>query len=169
MFFDRNGNPTDDADRDCAGAMCEFGPGDDYDVMNSRDYEDPLAPDRENKPYGWGIEEFEDPALAAANVAMWAEVHKRNLNTYTSAGSYLETWGIFAGGPKGLTISDADRGYRDFCWRVRSKWDRKLWECSERLWGRLCDRCETHAEAVKRYTAWAEKRTGEVKTGRSWN
>ena len=152
---------TDDADRADHTGCDPFLPGEDYDPMYTGpdDRGDPLAPDRECKPYGWGIEKFEDDALTRANEAMWAEIGKRNINTYTSAGSYLETWGIFAGRPKAVNASPADREFRDFCWRVWTTWDARLWRRSERVWDRLCDTCKTHERAVQLYERWASRVT----------
>lgn len=137
---------------------CEpFGPGSDYDIMNTRDYEREDAPQYDDKPYGWGFDQHEDPALAEANRAMWDRIRQRNLNTYTSAGSYLETWGMFAGKPTSPCATVADIEFRDFCYRVWTKRNARLEACSGRVWSGLCDRCDTHAEAVAKYTAWADK------------
>lgn len=205
MFFDRNGDPTDDANRDTSGTMRSFGAGDDYDPMYegpgdapkcAREWNDWRVcccddagkfvgpgcrecnpPDHENKPYGWGIERFEDPALEAANQEMRT---RRPQALYTSAGAYARTyWGRHRDGRMMMddnarpvmrvTIDEPafalDTEMRDVIWRAWSKWDRKLWGRSERLWDRLCDTCETHTEAKAKYEKWAQKRTGKPKGG----
>lgn len=175
---------TDDADSASYTGCEPFGPSDDYDPMyegygdapkcggsrvnewNEREgcqgcrHCDP--PDHENKPYGWGIERCEDPALEAANKATHAKYSYDTRGMYTSAWTVLEPWHgsnvrvLWYG-----NFTEERREFRDFLWRVWSKWDAKLSKCSDRIWDRLCDTCETHAEAKAKYTAWAEKRTGK--------
>lgn len=149
--IDRAGNPTDDADRMPYGCD-EFAPGDEYDPMYSDD-----APSHDDKPYGWGIETFEDPALVEANRAMWSRMAQRCQNVYTSAGNYLETWGMYAGRPKSVYPTADDIEYRNMLLRAWTKRCPKLQRCSDRVWAALCDRCETHAEAVAKYSKWAAK------------
>lgn len=131
----------------------------DYDIMNSRDYENLDTPDYESKPYGFGIERFEDPALQRANEAMWAMIDVRGDGKYTSAISCIETWGMFKGKYRGVRFTDQDMEFRNMCWDVWSQWDRRLWEHSQRIWEHLCDRCETHGEAIDAYNKWAKLNT----------
>jgi hypothetical protein len=115
---------------------CEpFGPGDDYDIMNSRDYEgDGLAPNREDCPYGFGIETFEhEPSL-------------------TLARELVANWPFVCGGTiDRIEALELARKWTGFNYR--------LLRCAGRVWDRLCDTCETHADAVERYTRWAKKVT----------
>lgn len=183
MQTDRHGNLTDDADRWLTGheSTLDYDPVPDHDGLEYDDLHrgpkcggrvftedgeyvgcpgckhcDPVDP--ENKPYGFGIEKFEDAALARANEVCRAAVASRVTNCYTSA--WVETWGMFAG--RGLhhkvgATTDADRALRDVCWRFWTKWSARRWTHSERVWGRLCDECQTHTEAVARYSAWARR------------
>lgn len=112
--------------------------------------------DYECKPYGFGIESFEDPALAEANAAMWAEIDKRGAGKYTSA--WLEDWGMYAGRSlKSIRPTKADRELRDFCWRFWSKHSKRRERHSNIVWERICNECETHTEAVTKYKAWAKR------------
>lgn len=120
-------------------------------------------PDHECKPYGWGIERFEDPALARANEAMWAEIDRRGGCKYTSAVCGIETWGLFAGRWSGPRPTDADVAFRDLCWRVWTSHNPSLERAARRKWDRLCDCCQTHRQAVERYSRWAERVTGRTR------
>ncbi len=91
-------------------------------------------PDHECKPYGWGIESFEDPALAEAN--------RRVTN------------GWFGGPYRRLPCP---RETRDAIWCRLSTRHRRRERHSDIVWDRLCDEAETHREAVARYTAWAAR------------
>ena len=99
--------------------------------------------DHECKPYGWGIEHFEDPALQVAN---------EDVNARWFGGPYQQ-----------LDYWPAKKPLRDAIWARLSRHNAKREAQSERLWERLCDECQTHGEAVKKYTAWAEKATGQKK------
>lgn len=104
--------------------------------------------DHEAKPYGWGLERWEDPALEEANRA----VNQRMGWVY---GAYsLACHQVYGG------VWHAYRPQRDELWAALSKHDRALERRSRLVWDALCDCCETHTEAVGRYTRWAERATG---------
>lgn len=108
--------------------------------------------DNECKPYGWGVEKFEDPALAAANEEARRESERHGLGMYTSA-FVSDNWYS-----RGCLISPPwNRDYRDFLWRAWSKWSARRWRHSEIVWERICNEAETHRLAVERYTAWAKR------------
>jgi hypothetical protein len=113
-------------------------------------------PDHECKPYGFGIERSEDPALQRANEAVWAIVNQRPEGKCTSA--WVSTWGMskgrFNGGPR---WADADFAYRDFLRRFWSRQSERRLRHSDIVWDRLCDECQTHGEAVEKYKAWATR------------
>jgi hypothetical protein len=170
---DRHGNLTDDADRWLSGHEQTFDSDPAPDCDDPRDCEprcggcwqangdgcrDCSPPDHENKPSGFGIDACEDPALERANAAMWAEVNKRPGGKYTSA--WVETWGMYAGRSlhhRCNPVTDSDREFRNLCWRVWSKRSARRERHSDRVWDRLCDECQTHGEAVRRYEAWARR------------
>jgi hypothetical protein len=201
LFTDRHGNPTDDSDRWLAGheTTFDYDPApdcdDDYDRGGPNcarewngwrgcccDHEGKFVgpgcracnpPDHEGKPYGWGIERSEDPALELANREM---KKRRPAALYTTAGAFAKTyWKRERDGRIMLDEKNApvigvvveepacaiDTDTRDMIWRAWSKWDARLAKLSERVWGRLCDDCATHTEAVARYTKWAERKTGK--------
>lgn len=144
-------------------AGCEpFGPNEDYDPM----YEDPgdgtyrcgrgefrdipccldydgkfVGPgcrhcnpvDPECKPYGFGIERFEQ--TEALRIV-------RELKCHAATGLIY------------LTGNPADWLRRALTW-VGFSFRRE--RHSDRVWERLCDECETHTEAVEKYTAWAKR------------
>ncbi len=165
MFTDRHGNPTDDADRDYTGTMAEFAPGDDYDPMYSSDERGPRCatgegfpcccdqntgafigpgcrecnpPDHECKPYGFGIETFDSPE--------WAEARRHFAAMRTL---------VFGLPADAHPIMDYGHWLR--AWAIDAGWSETRSECSERLWDRLCDTCETHTEAKAKYEAWARR------------
>lgn len=165
MFIDRDGNPTDDADRVTSGAMEEFAPGDDYDPMYAG-YErgpkcanrdgvpcccDPHTgkfvgpgcrhcnpPDHEGKPYGFGIETFDSPE--------WAEARRH----------FFGVW-RFATGQ--FDAHQMDWRHLLKRWATDAGWSERRLKCSDRVWDRLCDTCDTHTEAVEKYERWARKAT----------
>ena len=164
---------TDDADRMLWG--CDtFGPNEDYDPMYSdgpgnnpprcgghiiNEWGESEGcpgcrhcnpPDVESKPYGWGIESFEDPALAEANRAV---AHRPVLN-----GSLYRPLAREGGTGRWRLL----RPLRDAIWDRTSRHSRKLAEASEHLWWRLCDECETHQEAKEKYAAWAKHAAQKV-------
>lgn len=199
MFTDRYGVPTDDSARDYTGTMDEFG-SDECDAddgwrggpkcaRESNDWRgcgcdhtgryvgpgcrECNPPDWDGKPYGWGLERFEDPALERANREAKA---LRPVAMYTTAGAYAHeepTGQIVEVGEPGsrryvremrVTVGTPafpdTREYRDMLWRAYSTWDAKLGRLSERMWDKLCDNCATHPEAVRKYAKWAAKKTG---------
>lgn len=109
-------------------------------------------PDHESKPYGWGIERFEDPVLARANAEAIAE-RDRLTPKYTSA--WVETWGMRAGYWPHHSLPTFDREFRDLLWKHYSRQSLRRLRHSDIVWNRLCDECGTHPEAVKRYSRWA--------------
>ena len=160
------GNLTDDADR-MVGGCDTFGPGDDYDPMyegpgdgepkcGGPRYEqdghnlgcpgcrhcDPV--DHECKPYGFGIERFEDPALLEANEFVATRVYLAGSMYRSPGGGWYET-------------RDARMGERNRRWQANTRFDECRLRRSVRLWDRLCDECETHGEAVEKYSRWAAK------------
>ncbi len=199
-FTDRDGVLTDDSDRWLSGheTTFEYDPVPDFDDGPSSEFRcgrGPLGipccrdddgavvsdgcrhcnpPDYEGKPYGWGLERFEDPALERANCEVKA---MRPVALYTTAGAYArEEW---TGRIVEVVAADGRRTYRremrvvvgtpayrdtmdtrDMLWRAYSTWDAKLADRAERLWVRLCENCATHPEAVAKYTKWAERATG---------
>lgn len=98
--------------------------------------------DSELKPYGFGIERFEDPALAEAN----RRAHERLGLQY---GAYSLHWW-----QNGGTWSAFKPG-RDAEWARASRQSLRRLRHSDIVWGRLCDECETHSEAARRYKQWA--------------
>jgi hypothetical protein len=127
--------------------------------------------DHECKPTGFGIEKFEDPAMDAANREM---AKRRPQALYTTAGAYARTYwkqhrdGRMMMDDKGFPVMGVyveapayaiDNETRDMIWRAWTTWSERLWKCSERIWDRLCDTCETHGEAVEKYTRWANRAT----------
>lgn len=134
---------TDDADRMPYGCD-EFGPNDDYDPMYSDDGIG-AGPDHEAKPYGWGIESFEDPALQEANEYVHSRV-RLAYSMYRTPSDWYET-------------QDARMADRNARWKANSRHDKSLERRSDRLWSYLCGECETHAEAVEKYSVWADKVT----------
>jgi hypothetical protein len=119
-------------------------------------------PQCDSKPYGWGIESFEDPALQRANEEVKRERERTGFGMYTSA-FVSDSWlsrGALVSQPWGWWI---DR--RDFLWRSYSRHDKRREAKSNRVWDRLCDECATHAEAVEKYTAWAERAASRSKLG----
>ena len=164
MFTDRYGNLTDDADRDCTGTMQEFGPNEGYDPMyddghrsefkcGRGQFGDPCCldddgkfvgpgcrhccpPDHEDKPEGYGIETFDAPEWDAARA------HFRNV------------WCFVVGLPN---AHPRDWQHLLRKWAVKDGWSERLQRCSDRVWDRLCETCETHHEACDKYERWANK------------
>ena len=106
---------------------------------------------------------------------------RRPVAVYTTAGAYARTYwktdakGRYLFDEKGRPVHGVvvdepayriDNETRDMLWRTYTKWDRKLFDRSERLWTRLCENCATHPEAVAKYTKWAERAAGRVKATR---
>jgi hypothetical protein len=136
---------TDDADRMPYGCdTFDADPYSDYDPMYSDDGIGD-GPDHECKPYGWGIESFEDPALTEANVYAGGLVRLAG-SMYRSPGGWSET----------MDARMADRNAR---WAANSKHNTRLERASDRAWDRICDESATHAEAVAKYTRWADRVT----------
>lgn len=192
MFTDRYGVPTDDSARDFTGTMEEFGPGDDYDPMDENapggtprcghgpfrdipcccDHDGKFVgpgcrecnpPDHECKPYGFGIERFEDPAMDRANRET---KNRRPAALYTTAGAYARTYWTGKCDGRGRPVTGVvieepacanDTEWRDMLWRAYSTWDGKLARRSERIWTRLCEECETHTDAKAKYERWAKR------------
>ncbi len=100
---------------------------------------DPI--DQENKPHGWGVERFEDPALDEANRYAIRE-------TLRSYGAYSLACGKVW----------SNRLLRDQRWAACSSHDNELERLSDRVWDALCDCCQTHKEAIRRYGKWCERR-----------
>lgn len=104
-------------------------------------------PEFDNCPYGWGIERFEDPALDIAREdanSRWLGGPYRSYNCY----NYPED------------CYRRRKEMRDEFWAYRSTHNAKLAAKAKKVWDGLCDKCETHHEAVERYSKWAEKTTG---------
>lgn len=173
MFTDCHGSLTDDADRDVTGTMDTFDsdPTPDFDGMEYADLHSDykcarrgefgdmipcccdeggkfVGPgcrhccpvDHECKPYGFGLETFDAPA--------WAEARAH----------FRSVWRFVTGQ---FDAHPMDWMHLIRKWAIADGWNERLWKCSERKWDRLCDECETHAEAVAKYTAWAKKMTGK--------
>jgi hypothetical protein len=151
-MFDRNGNPTDDADLMVGGCdTFDSDPAPDFDGMEYDDYRGGpkcggcgtddngrwigpgcrhcFPPDHECKPYGFGIER-------------WDFEPRMRLVRELSATAWFT----------GLTW--------DQCRECATKWsgfsNRRL-RHSNKVWDRLCDECETHTEAVEKYEQWAKR------------
>ncbi len=170
MFLTIHGIPTDDADRDFTGTMEEFEPGDDYDPM----YEGPgsggykcgrgdfgdipcccddngkfvgggcrhcCPVDHECKPYGFGLEPHDSPA--------WEEARR----------FFRAEWRFLTGLNDAHPVDHMDMIRK---WAVDGGWNHRLYRASERKWERLCDECETHEEAVTKYTRWAKRVTSRL-------
>lgn len=153
---------TDDADRGDYAGCAPFLANEDYDPM----YEGPghdtpkcggpsyvvegreqwnegcpgcrhcFAPDPELQPYGFGIERFE----SAAVYRLLGELKANAVVLGMRRGDFL--------GPVWFQRALEWTGFNFRLERV-----------AERVWLRLCDTCETHPEAVEKYTAWAKKVT----------
>lgn len=170
MFTDRDGNLTDDADRWLSGHERTFDCGDvpdfdgmEYDDLHSDfkcastgadgqrfpcccDWEGKFVGpgckhcnpvDHEAKPYGWGLERFE--CNEAYRVL-------REVSSHASLGLC-----------RSINLRTAC-AWVGFNFHVEG--------CSDRVWDRLCETCETHTEAVEKYTRWAKKvaaHTGSVR------
>lgn len=100
--------------------------------------------DHECKPYGFGFERFEDPALTEANRAI-------NNRQDAVCGAYSLHWHGKGGCWKMF------RPERDRLWEALTTQNRKLTVASDRKWFVICDRAETHGEAVRLYREWAEQ------------
>lgn len=90
--------------------------------------------DAECKPYGWGIEKFEQEAML-------------------NRARQLKHWWSPA-----VSVEPIDWEYAKtlaFRW---SGFDYALLRMSERVWDGLCDCCETHREALAKYAAWCKRR-----------
>lgn len=137
---------SDDADRAGYCGCDPFLPGDGYDPMYDSFEREPkcggpdrcpgcrrcYAPDRELKPHGFGFDRYEhSPAYRLG----------REL-----AANAAVTLGCVVGGPVWYGRYLAWTGF-----------NARLERVSDRVWDKLCDECETHPEAVRRYEAWAEK------------
>lgn len=132
---------------DCGGRGFEFMDGQWEKVTGCSGCRHCDPVDHEAKPYGWDIERFEDAALTEANIATsgaWIGGPYRSLAgvSYTLNG---HTW----------CGSHFNRELRDAIWDRLSTWSESMWQKSERVWDRICDRSQTHGEAVERYTTWA--------------
>ncbi len=114
--------------------------------------------DHESKPYGWGIESFEDPALQLANAATWAEIDKRGGYKYTSASCSVGTDSMGRLRWYGPRAGRLDMAFRDACWSAWTKHNLTLERVSERVWDALCECCKSHKEAVRRYASWCKRR-----------
>ena len=90
--------------------------------------------DWECQPYGFGIQRWEDRPLMAAQHAC------RTLNACRP----------------GL-LSDAT--YAAILEAARTIYSARRERHARRVWERLCDDCETHRQAVKRYAEWAARAT----------
>lgn len=107
---------------------------------------DPIMSD--SKPYGFGIDSFEDPALQEANAYAAGKV----LLACSMYQPLITDWS-----PNYVVLSAARREIRNQRWAANSRHDKALEKRSDRFWERLCDECKTHHEAVEKYTAWAKK------------
>lgn len=87
-------------------------------------------PDHEAKPYGWGVETWEQDAILGRARQMFI----------CWVGS------VTADSPDWIHVRDLA-----FRW---SNFDRGLLRRSNRVWSALCEYSETHPEAVERYAAW---------------
>ena len=94
------------------------------------------------KPYGWGIEEFEDQALSQAN----EEMNRRWFGGPYRAFSWSE-----------MITYGAWHQERNRLWKSRSKWSVRRARHSDIVWERICCEVRTHREAVERYARWADR------------
>jgi hypothetical protein len=102
---------------------------------------DPVS--HEDKPYGWGIERGE---CDAAIRLLW------ELRSHALLGLVYDAAGHDFFGPSNFARALAWVGF-----------DSRRERCSDRVWDKLCCECETHREAVAKYTAWADKVTKKAK------
>lgn len=126
-MYDRNGNPTDDADA-MVGGCDTFDGYNDSDPMYDDDDFNPHAPQFDNCPSGWGFCRFENDAVI-----------------------YL---------CRSVATSALLGLCREIDYRTACEWlgfDFRVERASDRVWEKCCNECETHAEAVERYTRWANK------------
>lgn len=142
---------TDDADRGDYAGCAPFLANEDYDPM----YEGPghdtpkcggpdhcpgcrrcFAPDPELQPHGFGIERFE----SAAVYRLLGELKANAVVLGMRPGNFL--------GPVWFQRALEWTGF-----------DFRRERAGERVWRQLCGTCETHPEAVEKYTAWAKKVT----------
>jgi hypothetical protein len=106
---------------------------------------DPVMHD--SKPYGWGVERFEDPALAEANGYAGGLV--------ILAGSMYRSPPQLADGD--YRTSDTRREIRDQRWAANSTQSKRRLRHSDIVWGRICDEADGHSDAVRRYKVWANR------------
>jgi hypothetical protein len=163
-MFDRDGNPTDDADR-CVSGLCDTfdsDPAPDFDGMDYDDWHSAPKcargiqgfaccldgdgqlipghpgcrhcnpPDYEGQPHGFGIERFDGQYDEA----------RRWVRSLASA-LRLHTWEARDGMFTELAIADGFSPRRA--------------RCGVLVWERLVGTCETHTEAVEKYTKWAKR------------
>lgn len=94
-------------------------------------------PEFDNRPGIEGIDKYKDPAFLAANA--WA-------------------WNLWLGGPyRCYEARDVRMALREKRWAETTKLNPKIERAARRKWDRLCDKCQTHGEAIKAYKAWAER------------
>ncbi len=111
---------------------------------------DPIMADC--KPHGFGIENFEDPALTAANLYVQGRMDAVFGAYSLSFHGNGKTWNSF-------------KPERDRFWVAISTHNEALELRSEKVWDALCNCCQTHREAVKRYTRWAKRATNPNRRG----
>jgi hypothetical protein len=110
-------------------------------------------PDPECRPHGFGVESFEDPALAEAGRVVRERMVMFCDGPYALRATYRDCFGRDVG----LSAWPALVPERDRLRRLISTHNDRLARAAARLWDRLCDECETHPEAVEKYTAWAKR------------
>lgn len=130
------------------GGRCEYGS---YGGCEGCRHCDPVQYD--SKPYGFGIESFEDPALQRANEEVKREQERTGFGLYTSAFT-SDSW-LSRGALVSLPFNHVWRERRDFLRRCYTTHDEARERQSNHVWDVLCDECDTHTEAVQRYTDWA--------------
>lgn len=172
-MFDRDGNLTDDADRMVGGCgtfddcpvgdrdpMCDDAPGSWRPRCGGPCYEDGQnvgcqgcrhcsPPDHEDKPSGFGIERWEDPAWEEAGRIV-GERTNMVFGAYSLRRTYLDHFGRLA-----WVGAIYWREERVRVWAMLTNWSARRHRHSRIVWDRLCDECETHAEARSQYGKWA--------------
>lgn len=155
--------PTDDAESRFYTGCEPFGPGEDRDPMHDDapngngyrcgrgDFRDIpccvdddgkfIGPgcrhcnpvDHECKPHGWGFERFESKDV-------YRLINEWRCNFPVTVGRE------YPAGPEWFRRACEWTGFNF-----------RLERCSDRMWEKCCNECETHTEAVERYTRWAVK------------
>ena len=155
-MFDRNANLTDDADRMVYGCdtfdgyndhdpMYDDGPSSTYRCGRGPYRDIPCCVDDDGKFVGPGCKHC-NPVDHEAQPRKWGFCRYEN-----DAACYLR---------RSVSTSALLGLCREIDYTTACEWlgfDFRVERASERVWEKCCNECETHTEAVARYTRWANK------------